>query len=249
VHLDLLTLITELLEVISRQAIDLRIGALVVGWCSSWCSTTLDHLDWDAATEGTGTGSVLALNHADVVLSSDVTSASLASWDLSREREIGHGVGPVVAVGALNLGGDVDVGPVAAGTVSVDLASVWASAVTVDLVKGHVDGATSRDLGKRLSGVLGHDSLGACDNVVLTTSEGLTASSGVVTLEAGGILLEGVPSGSITGSGWVNSNSGASTALITNCLDDRTVAGHQLGNGEETESDWEMHPEPAGILY
>jgi len=146
------------------------------------------------------------------------------------------------------LGCDVDVGPVTASAIGIDLASVWASTITVDLVKGHIDRATGGDLGKRGS-VLVHNRLGAGDNVVLAASESLTTCSCVVALEASGVLLEWVPSGSIARSGWVNPNGGASTALIANSLDDGTVAGHQLGNSEETESNWEMHPEPAGKLF
>jgi hypothetical protein len=39
----------------------------------------------------------------------------------------------------------------------------------------------------------------------------------------------------------LTTDGGTSATCITNCLNDRTVAGHQLGNGEQTESDWEVH--------
>jgi hypothetical protein len=138
------------------------------GWCSWGGSTSGSHLDWYAATEWTSAGSVLAADHADILLSSDGTSASLASWDGGGEWEIGHGVGTVVAVAALNLGSNINCLPVTSGTVGIDHAGVWACTVTIDLVEGHVDGATGGDLWELVS-ILLHDSLGASLDVILST--------------------------------------------------------------------------------
>jgi len=70
-------------------------------------------------------------------------------------------------------------------------------------VKGHHDLATRRDLGKGASHS-GHDRLGASLNVVVASTESLTTGSGGVTLEAGGVLLEGVSARAVTGSSGVN---------------------------------------------
>jgi len=246
-HLDLLIVITESLEVLFGEIIK---RATLGGWSSgsSGGSSTGSHLDWNAATEWTSASSVLAADHADVLLSSDGTSASLTSWDSGLKWEIHLGVGAVVAVLAIDLCGDIYVGPVVSGTIGVDRARVWACTITIDLVKSHADLATSGDLWELIA-VLLHDCLGASLDVVLSTSKSLTASSLVLTLEASRVLLEGVSSSSITWSGWVNSDGGTLSTCITNCLDDGTVTGHQLGNGEQTKSDWEVHPEPAGRLY
>jgi len=228
-HLDLAILL-KLLNLFWGELLSSSLGS----WSSrcSWCSsTTLSHLDWDAATEWTGTSSVLALDHADIVLASDGASASLASWNSSLEWEINSlGVGAAVLAG--NLGGDIDVGPVATSSIGVDLAAVWAGTITVDLVEGHHDGATWGHLWEGVA-VHGHDGLGAGLDIILAATESLTTGSRVVTLEASGILLEWVPLGSVTGSGWVNSNGGAGTTSITNSLDNGTVASNELRSSEE----------------
>ena len=45
------------------------------------------------------------------------------------------------------------------------------------------------------------------------------------------------------------SDGGASTALISYCLDNRAMASHKLGDGKEAKSNGgvKVHPEPAGI--
>jgi len=234
VHLDF-TIVLELSKFLGGEVLG---ESLVGSWGgrSSWGSgTTLSHLDWDTATEGTGTSSVLALNHADVVLASDGTSASLASWDSSLEWEI-DSLCVGTAVLASNLGGDINVSPVAASAVGVDLAAVWAGTITVDLMESHHDGATLGDLWEGVA-IVGHDSLGPGLNIILAATEGLTASSGVVTLEASGILLEWVPLGSVTWGSWVNSNGSTLSTSVTNCLDNGTVASNELGSSEKRKRD------------
>jgi len=229
VHLDFLTILPELIKFFWGEVLG---ESLVSSWGSSWgSSATLSHLDWDTATEGTGTSSVLALNHADVVLASDSTSASLASWDSSLEWEIDSlCVGTAVLAG--NLGGDINVGPVTASAVGVDLAAVWAGTVTVDLMESHHDGAALGDLWEG-GAIVVHDGLGTGLNIILATTEGLSTSCGIVTLEASGILLEWVPLGSVTWGSWVNSNGGTLSTSITNSLDNGTVASNELGSSEK----------------
>jgi hypothetical protein len=45
------------------------------------------------------------------------------------------------------------------------------------------------------------------------------------------------------------SDGGASTALVSYCLNDRAMASHKLGDGKEAEGNRsvKVHPEPAGI--
>jgi len=204
---------------------------LLCGLNITLSSGTRSHLDWDTATEWTGASGVLALDHADVVLAGNGTSATLASWDSGLEGKI-DGLGVATAVLASNLCGDLHVSPGAASGVSVDGTAVWAGTVAVDLVESHHDGTALRDLGEGVS-VHGHDGLGASLNIILATAESLTASICVVTLEASGILLEWVPFGSVTWGGWVNSDGGSSSTSITNSLDNGTVTSNELGSSKK----------------
>lgn len=112
-----------------------------LGCGSVVASRGVGHLDWDAATEGTSTGSVHAADHADIGLSSNISGAGLASWDGRLEWQI-NGLGVASAVLASNLGGDLHVDEGRSITGRIDLASVWASTVTVDLMKSHGDLST-----------------------------------------------------------------------------------------------------------
>jgi hypothetical protein len=140
-----------------------------LGWSSGVASGSVGHLDWDTATERTGTGCVHAANHADVVRTGNVSAACLASWDGGLEWQI-DSLCVAAAVLAGNLGGDRHVGEGRSITSGIDLASVWASTVTVDLMKSHGDLSTGRDLGKS-SAHHGHDSLGTSNDVILSTLE------------------------------------------------------------------------------
>lgn len=55
--------------------------------------------------------------------------------------------------------------------------------------------------------------------MIWTYSESLTTSSGIVTLEAGRILLERVAACSVTRGGGIDTNGRAGTTLITDCID------------------------------
>jgi len=207
---------------------------VVVGsWC--WCGSWLNSLDWDTATEWTGTSSVHAADEADVVLSVELTSAGHLGWHSSLEWEVG-GLCAGTGVLAWDVGLDLNGLPVGTSSIGVHLAGVWSGTVTVDLVDGHVEGATSADLWELIAHHL-HDCLGTGSNVVLSSTDGLSAGVGIVTLEAGGISLEWITTSSVTRSVWVNSNGGTSSTGITDSLDDSTVAGHELSDGQKTEGD------------
>jgi tagatose-1,6-bisphosphate aldolase len=62
---------------------------------------------------------------------------------------------------------DIDGLPVRALSSSVDHASIWASTVAIDLVKGHSDLTTSRNLWKLTVGQ-GQDSLSTGLDVIVT---------------------------------------------------------------------------------
>jgi hypothetical protein len=143
------------------------LGTYALGWGSGVASGGVGHLDWDTATERTCTGSVHAADHADVVLSSNVSAAGLASWDGGLEWQI-NSLGIASAVLASNLGGDLHVDEGRSITGGIDLASVWASTVTVDLMKSHGDLSTGGDLGKS-STHHGHNSLGSSNDIIFST--------------------------------------------------------------------------------
>lgn len=73
-------------------------------------------------------------------------------------------------------------------------------------MKSHLDLATGGDL-RQLLASLGHDGLGAGLEVVVASADGLAEGVGLVTPEAGGVLLEGAAPGTVTGSGGVDTES------------------------------------------
>ena len=81
--------------------------------------------------------------------------------------------------------------------------------------------------------------------MIETYSESLTAGSSVVTLEAGGVLLEWVSAGSVTGSVGIDANGRSGTTLVTNSLDDSTMASHKSGGSEHCD-DGRLEKHPAG---
>lgn len=83
------------------------------------------------------------------------------------------------------------------GSVGVDGTAVWATAVAVDLVQGHLDLAALSDLRQGLAG-LAHDGGRSGLDVVVTTGKGLAHGVGGLALEARRVLLERVPAGSVT---------------------------------------------------
>lgn len=99
-------------------------------------------------------------------------------------------------------------------------------------MKGHLELTTCRNL-RKLGASLGHDGLSTGLDVVGASAEGLANSRTGSTTEAGGILLEGVASGSVTGSGGVNTESHANTASVANGVDDGSVARDELGTSQE----------------
>lgn len=129
----------------------------------------------------------------------------------------------------------MDVGPGGSRAVGVDHALVGTRAVTVDLVDGHLDLAAGSDLRKHVAG-LGHDGLGAGLEVVVASAEGLAHGVGGVTLESGGVLLEGVAAGSVTRGRRVNTEGHAGAASRGGGLDDGTVASHEGNESEESGS-------------
>lgn len=141
----------------------------------------------------------------------------------------------VAGVLARNGDRDVDVGPGGASSITVDHAVVGATAVTVDLVDGHVDGATGTDLGKLVTSG-GHDGLGASLQVVGASTDGLAEGVGGLALEAGGIGLEGIATGSVTRSAEINTEGHASATELAGSADDGTVASHQVGGGKDSSS-------------
>lgn len=146
---------------------------------------------------------------------------------------------PVSGVAAGDVFSDLDVLPVRASAVVVDHASVGSATIGVDLVKSHADLTALGDLGQLVAS-LGHDGLCACLQVVVTGANGLAKGVSGVALEAGAVLLEGVAAGSVTGGAGVDTKGHASAAGITRGCDDGTVAGNQIGNGEESEGEGDL---------
>lgn len=79
----------------------------------------------------------------------------------------------------------------------VNLASVWSSTVSVDLVKSHVDGTTWGDDWHGVSWNCEHG-CGTSYDIVGSSSDCLSASIGVGTTESGRISLERVSARAIT---------------------------------------------------
>jgi hypothetical protein len=101
------------------------------------------------------------------LLASDCASASGASWYGGLERYIGS---PRLAAAIVtrNLLGDVNSLPVSSGASGINHAVVWTSTVPVNLVDGHCDLATGRDLWELAIGH-GQNGLSTCLDVVVTT--------------------------------------------------------------------------------
>lgn len=120
------------------------------------------------------------------------------------------------------------------GSVIVNGTAVRTTAVTVDLVEGHLDLAALGDLRQGLAR-LAHDGGGSGLDVVVTTGEGLAHGVGSLALEARRVLLEGVPAGSVAGGGGVDAQGHALAAGVAGRPHDGSVAGHE--RGEEGEED------------
>lgn len=200
-------------------------------------SSSSSHLNGDTATERSSTSGVLATDHADVALASDSSCAGHASGHRDSEGKILHLSVPVAAtVVAGKVGGDSGGLPVGTSTSSVDHASVGTGTVRVDLVNSHHDRATSRDL--RKSGAVElHDLSSTSRDVVVTSTECLTASVCGVATEASGILLEGVAVGTVTRSVGVDTDGGTGTSCITSSLDDGSVASHEGRGSQKADGD------------
>lgn len=84
------------------------------------------NLDRNDTTEGTSASAVLTADKADVLLTSDGTSACLAGRDGGDKRVVSLGTIPVAGVAAGNLGGNLDGGPLGSSAIRVDLAGVGA---------------------------------------------------------------------------------------------------------------------------
>lgn len=178
------------LPIFSRLGSEAASHAAGGGGASSGCSssgTGLDHLDGDAATEGTGVAGVDELDKASVGLAGDVASAGSASGhvdlegvvlvDVGRTLHDAHGLQSAspgtllrlldLALGAGNLGLDVHGGPALASAVGVEHGLVWASTVGGDDVQSAGDGATGGDLSQGVAGE-GHGGLGTGLDVVVS---------------------------------------------------------------------------------
>lgn len=147
------------------------------------------------------------------------------------------GAYPVAAALAQNVSGDLDVGPCRGGAICVDHAAVGTGPITVDLVDGHLDLPTGRNLGELVTS-LGHDGLGAGLQVVLAGADGLADGCGVRPLEARRVGLEGVAAGSITRGGGVDAEGHARATTGGSSLDDGAVGRYE---GDESENGGSLH--------
>lgn len=149
--------------------------------------TGLDHLDGDAAAEGTGVAGVDELDQAGVGLAGHGTRAGGASGHVDLEGvvlvDVGgtlhdadglQGAGPGallglldLALGAGNLCLNLHLCPGLASAVGVEHGLVWAGAVGGDDVQSAGDGAAGGDLGESVSGE-SHGGLGAGLDVVVS---------------------------------------------------------------------------------
>lgn len=107
---------------------------------------------------------------------------------------------PVATILTGNVGDNPGGLPSRGTAVRVHHALIRSSAICVDLVDGHLDLTTGGSL-RKLVARLGHDGLCARLEIILTASEGLTDGGSVGALEAGGVLLEGIATCAVTGSG------------------------------------------------
>jgi hypothetical protein len=82
-----------------------------------------------------------------------------------------------------------------------------------------------------------HDLSSTSRDVVVTSTECLTASVCGIATEASGILLEGVSVGAVTRSVGVDTNGRTSTSCITDSLDDSSVASHEGRGSQKADGD------------
>lgn len=180
-------------------------------------------------------GRVLAANHAEVVLTGNVASAGLASWDLGSEREVGLLTVPVAAtLVAWNLLADFDGSPLLTSAVAVDHAGEGTSTIGVDLVNSHLELTALADLRKLVTGEV-HDGLGTSLGLVVACAKGLAEALGGVTSEAGAVLLEWVAPSAITRSVGVDTEGHAGTTLVTDSINNSAVAIDSPAGGQDGE--------------
>lgn len=102
-------------------------------------------------------------------------------------------------------------------------------------MKSHLEAATGGDL-RKLGAGLGHDGLGHALNIVLASANSLAEGVGLLALEAGAVLLEWVPAGSVTGSAGNDTETHTLTTGVADGLDDGTVTSDQ-GSGQDSSGD------------
>lgn len=120
------------------------------------------------------------------------------------------------------------------GSVIVNGTAVWATAVAVDLMQGHLDLAALGDLRQGLAR-LAHDGGGSGLDVVVTTGKGLAHGVGGLALEARRILLERVPPGAVSRRRRVDAKGHALATCIASRPDNGSVPSYE--RREEGEED------------
>lgn len=205
--------------------------------------TSTCHLNRNDTTKWASSSRVLATDHADIALASNIASALLVGGNSSNKRMV-SGVASVVTATlvTVNILGNLDVLPGLRSAVRVDHASIRTGTVRINLMKGHGDLTTRRNLGER-STVLRQNSLSATLNIVCTSSNGLADTLGSLATEASSILLEGIATSAVTGSRRDDSKSGARATSIANSVGDDAVARNKLGgqDGSGSEDSFERH--------
>lgn len=146
---------------------------------------------------------------------------------------------PVAAILTGDVGENCGGLPCRGSTVCVHHALIRSSAISVDLVDGHLD-LTTRGSLRKLVARLGHDGLCAGLEIILTTSKGLADSGSVGALEAGCVLLERIATCAVTRGGGDDAKGHAAAASVTGSLDDGAVTGHE---GNECEESCSLHDE------
>jgi hypothetical protein len=93
-----------------------------------------------------------------------------------------------------------------------------------------------------------HDLCGSSSDVVGTSTEGLAAGSFGIATEASRVLLEGVATSAVTGSGGVNTDGRALATSIAGSTDDSAVTSNERRRSQEAEGNngrlGEVHTEP-----